>query len=55
MGKRDESELDVAERGMGEQDLRKMEVDCGKLANGFGEQAVDGQDVAELEVSEQDG
>ena len=49
-GKRDESELGIAE-----QDLRKMEVACGKLADGFGEQAVDGKDVAELEVSEQDG
>ena len=36
-GKRDESELGIAE-----QDLRKMEVACGKLADGFGEQAVDG-------------
>ena len=49
----------MVEQGKAEQDLRKMEVDCGKWAEGFGRQYTDGQDtdgqkVAEVGVSELD-
>ena len=35
VGKRDEGELDVVEQGKAEQDLRKIEVDCGKWQTGL--------------------
>ena len=44
----------MVEQGKAEQDLRKMEVDCGKWAEGFGRQYTDGQKVAEVGVSELD-